>query len=141
MASKKVELVLAIVLVAALLGLATAQSSCTNVLMNLAPCLNYITGNSSTPSSNCCSQLNSVVQSSPQCLCSVVNGGAAAFGITINQTLALSLPGACNVKTPPLSSCQGKPRIRRINVDLARMWHKSVTFMCVLNQTLRLEQH
>ncbi|XP_042986994.1 non-specific lipid transfer protein GPI-anchored 5-like [Carya illinoinensis] len=86
---------------------AMAQSSCSNVLTNLAPCLNYITGNSSTPSSSCCSQLSIVVQSSPQCLCSVLNGGASAMGININRTLALSLPGACNVKTPPISRCQG----------------------------------
>ncbi|KAL6214681.1 hypothetical protein ACLB2K_014113 [Fragaria x ananassa] len=106
MASKRAELGLALVLVTMLLGRATAQSSCTSTLMSLAPCLNYVTGNSSTPSSSCCSQLSNVVQSSPQCLCSLLNGGGSTLGITINQTLALSLPGACNVKTPPISRCQ-----------------------------------
>lgn len=95
--------------VVALVGEAEAQSiSCTTAVTNLAPCLNYITGNSSTPSSSCCSKLSDVVQSSPQCLCSVVNGGAiGSLGITINKTRALSLPGACNVRTPPISQCQG----------------------------------
>lgn len=83
-----------------------AQSGCTNTLTSLSPCLNYIMGSSSTPSASCCSQLSSVVQSSPQCLCSVLNGGGSTFGITINQTLALSLPGACKVQTPPVSQCQ-----------------------------------
>ncbi|OMP01437.1 Plant lipid transfer protein/Par allergen [Corchorus olitorius] len=83
---------------------ANAQSSCTMAITSLAPCLNFITGNSSTPSSSCCSQLQSVVQSSPQCLCSVLNGGAS-MGININQTLALQLPGACKVQTPPISQC------------------------------------
>ncbi|KAF2300157.1 hypothetical protein GH714_010008 [Hevea brasiliensis] len=84
---------------------ATAQSGCTSALVGLAPCLNYVTGNSSTPSSSCCSQLASVVQSQPQCLCAMLNGGGSSLGITINQTQALSLPGACNVQTPPVSQC------------------------------------
>ncbi|GMN48828.1 hypothetical protein TIFTF001_018001 [Ficus carica] len=107
MASRRIELGLALVLAAAILGRAAAQSSCTSTLLSLSPCLNYITGNSSKPSSSCCSQLSNVVQSSPQCLCTVLNGtGASSLGFTINQTLALSLPGACKVNTPPLSKCQ-----------------------------------
>ncbi|XP_015891519.2 non-specific lipid transfer protein GPI-anchored 5 [Ziziphus jujuba] len=108
MAFKGMELGLAmVVLVGMLLGEVTAQSSCSTAITSLAPCLNYITGNSSTPSSSCCSQLSNVVQSSPQCLCSVLNnGGSVSLGITINQTLALSLPGACKVRTPPIAQCQ-----------------------------------
>ncbi|KAK6141352.1 hypothetical protein DH2020_024902 [Rehmannia glutinosa] len=83
----------------------TAQSSCKNTLMGLSPCLNYVTGNSSSPSSSCCSQLSNVVQSQPQCLCLLMNGAASSYGININQTLALALPGVCNVQTPPLSRC------------------------------------
>ncbi|KAF2314854.1 hypothetical protein GH714_036934 [Hevea brasiliensis] len=58
------------------------------------------------PSSTCCSQLANVVQSSPQCLCSLLNNNGPSLGITINQTLALSLPGACKVQTPPISQCK-----------------------------------
>ncbi|GFZ08871.1 bifunctional inhibitor/lipid-transfer protein/seed storage 2S albumin superfamily protein [Actinidia rufa] len=84
----------------------TAQSSdCTNALISMSPCLNYITGNSSTPSSGCCQQLASVVRSQPQCLCEAVNGGGSSMGINVNQTQALALPGACNVQTPPISRC------------------------------------
>ncbi|WVY95930.1 hypothetical protein V8G54_028081 [Vigna mungo] len=85
---------------------ATAQSGCSSTLTSLSPCLNYVMGSSSTPSTPCCSQLSTIVQSSPQCLCSLLNGGST-FGITINQTLALSLPAACKVQTPPVSQCQG----------------------------------
>lgn len=99
---------LAMVLVTMLWGGVTAQTGCTTVLLTLSPCLNYVTGNSSTPSSSCCSQLASVVQSQPQCLCTLVNGGSSSFGITVNQTLALQLPGACNVQTPPISKCNCK---------------------------------
>lgn len=85
---------------------AIAQSGCTTVLISLSPCLNYVSGSSSTPSSSCCSQLASVVQSQPQCLCSVLNGSAmSSLGITLNQTLAMSLPGVCEVQTPPISRC------------------------------------
>ncbi|RDX87347.1 Non-specific lipid-transfer protein-like protein, partial [Mucuna pruriens] len=94
------------VLVATMWTENVAQSGCTNALTSLSPCLNYIMGTSSTPTASCCTQLSSVVQSSPQCLCSVLNGGGSTFGITINQTLALSLPGACEVQTPPVSQCQ-----------------------------------
>ncbi|PSS01429.1 Non-specific lipid-transfer protein-like protein [Actinidia chinensis var. chinensis] len=85
---------------------ATAQSSdCTSALISMSPCLNYITGNSSTPSSGCCQQLASVVRSQPQCLCEAVNGGGSSMGIKVNQTQALALPGACNVQTPSISRC------------------------------------
>ena len=88
---------------------ATARSSaCTNALMSMSPCLNYITGNSSTPSSRCCQQLASVVRSQSQCLCEVLNGGGSSMGINVNQTRAVALPGACNVQTPPISRCSGK---------------------------------
>ncbi|XP_044486359.1 non-specific lipid transfer protein GPI-anchored 5-like [Mangifera indica] len=82
-----------------------AQSDCTNVIISLAPCLTYVSGSSSTPSPSCCSQLASVVKSNPQCLCTVLNGGSSNFGVSINETLALALPGACNVETPPVSRC------------------------------------
>ncbi|GKV42435.1 hypothetical protein SLEP1_g49841 [Rubroshorea leprosula] len=111
MAIGKMAVCLALVVAAMLCAGAAAQSSCTNELISLSPCLNYITGNSSTPSSQCCSQLANVVRSSPQCLCQVLNGGGSSLGLNINQTQALALPGACNVQTPPISQCSGKDAI------------------------------
>ncbi|MBA0856775.1 hypothetical protein Goshw_002813 [Gossypium schwendimanii] len=86
---------------------AKAQSGCTTVLVSMSPCLNFIAGNLSTPSQQCCTQLASVVRSSPQCLCEVLNGGGSSLGINVNRTQALALPGACNVQTPPVSACNG----------------------------------
>ncbi|GKC73210.1 non-specific lipid-transfer protein-like protein [Tanacetum coccineum] len=86
-------------------GMAQSSSGCTNVIISMSPCLNYISGNSSTPSSGCCTQLASVVKSQPQCLCEVLNGGGSSLGLNINQTQALELPKACNVQTPPTSQC------------------------------------
>ncbi|XP_024947927.2 non-specific lipid transfer protein GPI-anchored 5-like [Citrus sinensis] len=86
-----------------------AQSDCTNVLIGMAPCLSYVSGSSSTPSAQCCSQLASVVRSNPRCLCMVLGDGGSSLGVSINQTLALALPGACNVQTPPVSRCNAGP--------------------------------
>ncbi|XVE73105.1 hypothetical protein DITRI_Ditri11bG0090800 [Diplodiscus trichospermus] len=88
-------------------AVAQSSSSCSNVLIGMSPCLDYIQGNSSTPSSSCCSQLANVVRSQPQCLCQVVNGGASSLGVSVNRTQAMALPTACNVKTPPASQCNG----------------------------------
>ncbi|KAH8509273.1 hypothetical protein Peur_051090 [Populus x canadensis] len=105
MAVRRMEVMLTISFIATLWAGAMAQSSCTNVIISMSPCLNYITGNSSTPSSSCCTQLANVVKSQPQCLCEVVNGGASSLGVNVNQTQALALPGACNVQTPSISRC------------------------------------
>ncbi|XP_041011778.1 non-specific lipid transfer protein GPI-anchored 5 [Juglans microcarpa x Juglans regia] len=105
MAQGKIEMGLVLVLVTMLWAGVEAQSSCTNVIISMSPCLNYITGNSSTPSSGCCTQLANVVSSQPQCLCEVLNGGGSSLGINVNRTQALALPDACNVQTPPLSRC------------------------------------
>lgn len=99
-----------IVLLSVLSYGATAQSGCTKTLIGLSPCLNYVTGNSSTPSPSCCSQLSNVVKSQPQCLCLLLNGTASSYGINVNQTLALALPGVCGVQTPSASRCNGKTR-------------------------------
>ncbi|WCJ21563.1 Bifunctional inhibitor/lipid-transfer protein/seed storage 2S albumin superfamily protein [Euphorbia peplus] len=106
MASNGIRVGLVLAIVGMLYSGAVAQSSCNSVLTSLTSCLNYVTGNSSTPSSTCCSQLANVVQSSPQCLCTLLNNNGPSIGITINQTLALSLPGACKVQTPPINQCK-----------------------------------
>ncbi|OWM66854.1 non-specific lipid-transfer protein-like protein At2g13820 [Punica granatum] len=102
-----ISLVLMVVLAAdPCYRVAAQQSGCTPALTSLAPCLGFITGNSSTtPPSSCCSALSTVVQSSPRCLCSVFNGSLPSLGVPINQTQALQLPGACNIQTPPVSRC------------------------------------
>ncbi|KAL8214958.1 hypothetical protein R6Q57_004407 [Mikania cordata] len=102
------KMVLAMVLIVSTCCGATAQSGCTNALMGMSSCLNFITGNTSSPSSSCCSQLGNVVQAQPQCLCQVLNGAGVTLGLSINRTLALTLPGACNVQTPPVNQCNSE---------------------------------
>ncbi|EFH65695.1 hypothetical protein ARALYDRAFT_311412 [Arabidopsis lyrata subsp. lyrata] len=87
-------------------GATTVQAGCNDALTSLSPCLNYLNGGSTSPSSNCCSQFSTVVQSSPECLCYVVNSNESSFsGFKFNRTLALNLPTACNVQTPSPSQC------------------------------------
>lgn len=100
-------LMVTLIIVNMLCGKIKGQSSCNNVLLSMAPCVSYVSGSSTNPSSSCCSQLASVVKTQPQCLCLALNGAAPALGIKLNQTLALSLPNACNVQTPPLNQCNG----------------------------------
>ncbi|XP_049347787.1 non-specific lipid transfer protein GPI-anchored 5-like [Solanum verrucosum] len=109
MASKRIEIALTLTLVLVFVQWdgVRAQSGCTTALVSLSPCLNYVTGNTTTPSTSCCLQLSRVVASQPRCLCSVLNGGGSSFGVSINQTQAVALPSACNVQTPPVSRCNG----------------------------------
>ncbi|GAB4843356.1 hypothetical protein Ancab_013322 [Ancistrocladus abbreviatus] len=108
MGLRKVEVALVCaVLVAMLCAGAAARSSCSSALTSLSPCLNFVVGNSSNPSSSCCSQLDNVVQTQAECLCEVLNGTIAALGVTINKTLALALPKACNAQTAPATECDG----------------------------------
>lgn len=113
MASTGMGLLMVLVTMFSFWAATRAQSDCTNVIISLAPCLNYVSGSSSTPSPSCCSQLASVVKSNPRCLCTLLNGGGSSFGVSINETLALALPGACNVETPPVSRCNGKSKCAR----------------------------
>jgi len=97
-----------VLLLLALAAVAVAQkpSSCTSASVSLASCISYVTGNAAEPSRSCCSGLASVVKTNPVCLCQLLTG-SNPVGIPINQTLALAMPKACKVATPPVSQCKG----------------------------------
>ncbi|XP_059302440.1 non-specific lipid transfer protein GPI-anchored 5-like [Lycium ferocissimum] len=109
MASRKNKIcmaLIALIVVGMISRGAMAQSNCMNALLSMYSCLSYVTGSTSkTPSSSCCSALSGVLQSQPRCLCTIANGGGSSLGVQINQTLALALPAACNLQTPPVSRC------------------------------------
>lgn len=132
MARERTQMGLAIFLMAMIWGGAKAQD-CTNVIISMSPCLNYIQGNSTSPSSGCCTQLASVVRSQPQCLCQVLNGGGANLGLSINQTQALELPKACNVQTPPVSQCKGKVLQIRFHSHGSFTWLAPFLTLVLLN--------
>uniref|UniRef100_A0A0E0LHP9 Bifunctional inhibitor/plant lipid transfer protein/seed storage helical domain-containing protein n=1 Tax=Oryza punctata TaxID=4537 RepID=A0A0E0LHP9_ORYPU len=105
--------VVAVMVAAAMAMLASRAASqnngCSSVMMTLSPCLDYISGKSPIPEFTCCTTLAGVVQSDPRCLCMVLDGSAASFGISINHTRALELPGVCKVQAPPISQCTAVP--------------------------------
>ncbi|GLJ34067.1 hypothetical protein SUGI_0684930 [Cryptomeria japonica] len=86
----------------------TAPSAgCTTSLIALAPCAGYVTSNVTTspPSQSCCTALSSVVKNNANCLCLLFTNNNP-LGFPINQTRALTLPGACKVTTPSISQCK-----------------------------------
>ncbi|KAG8100557.1 hypothetical protein GUJ93_ZPchr0013g35669 [Zizania palustris] len=111
MAARVAWIVAAAVIAAAALspeGVSAQSSSaaCTQTLLSMSPCLNYLTGNETSPSASCCSKLADVVKSQPECLCVALNADTAALGLSVNRTRALGLPDECKVKTPPVSNCK-----------------------------------
>ncbi|KAI5013857.1 hypothetical protein ZWY2020_047349 [Hordeum vulgare] len=101
---------IALILATMLASKAVAQNNgCSSVMMTLSPCLDFIGSKALAPGFSCCTTLAGVVQTDPRCLCMVLDGTAASFGIAINHTRALELPGFCKVQAPPISQCTAIP--------------------------------
>ncbi|CAL5425223.1 unnamed protein product [Camellia sinensis] len=69
----------------------------TSMVSSFTPCLNYITGSSSSgvsPATGCCDAVKSLMSGSMDCACLIVTGNVP-FSLPINRTLAISLPQAC----------------------------------------------
>nr|GEX19888.1 non-specific lipid-transfer protein-like protein At2g13820 [Tanacetum cinerariifolium] len=99
--------IVVVVVMVILSGGAMAQSGCRSAIVSLSPCIEYVSGNLSSPSHSCCSQLTNVISSQPRCLCALVSGDHTTTGFHINETVALGLPDDCNIQAPPLSRCDG----------------------------------
>ncbi|KAE8733096.1 Non-specific lipid transfer protein GPI-anchored 2 [Hibiscus syriacus] len=83
-------------------------SDCFNALLNLSDCLTFVEAGSNLtkPDKACCPELAGLVESSPQCLCKLLdNKTASGIGINIDMKKALDLPTVCRVSTPPVSLC------------------------------------
>eukprot|EP00249_Psilotum_nudum_P025174 c29408_g1_i1 orf=129-722(+) len=76
---------------------------CNTVLLNLASCLDYVSGQATKPSANCCADLSGIVEANPICLCDLFVSNGSFSGI--NLTLAANLPSLCKVQTLPVSLC------------------------------------
>ncbi|KAF3623813.1 hypothetical protein T459_16701 [Capsicum annuum] len=112
MADHRYEMSLAVIVFAVIWTGAIAQESndCTNVLITMFPCLNYITDSSVLQISGCCTQLSTVVNEKPECLCQVLNGDNSDLGLNINPSEASALTTACKVQTPSASRCNSKKK-------------------------------
>jgi hypothetical protein len=75
-------------------------------LVSLSPCMDYLSGNATTPDGpSCCSALSGMLGSSPGCLCIVLGGTAASLGVAVDGARVAQLPEACKVQAPPASQC------------------------------------
>lgn len=89
-------------------GAGGAAVSCTAALVtSFAPCLNFITNNTASPTADCCRSLAGVVNASASCACLILTG-SVPLGVPVNRSLAVTMPKACNTSALPLL-CQGDP--------------------------------
>ncbi|KAF7008428.1 hypothetical protein CFC21_023183 [Triticum aestivum] len=101
---------IALILATMIVSKAAAQNNgCSSVMMTLSPCLDFIGSKALEPGFSCCTTLAGIVQTDPRCLCMVLDGSAASFGIAINHTRALELPGICKLQALPISQCTTIP--------------------------------
>lgn len=84
---------------------APSGSGCMPELVSLSPCMDYMSGNATTPDGPCCTAVSGMLRSSPSCLCMVLGGTAASLGVAIDGARALQMPRECKVQAPPASQC------------------------------------
>ncbi|KAL5707732.1 hypothetical protein ACHQM5_018596 [Ranunculus cassubicifolius] len=69
---------------------------CTPSLIGLSTCLPYVGGTAKTPTSDCCTGMRGVLNTSKKCLCILVKDrNEPKLGFKINATLALNIPSMC----------------------------------------------
>ncbi|XP_007015522.2 PREDICTED: non-specific lipid transfer protein GPI-anchored 2 [Theobroma cacao] len=81
---------------------------CFTNLLSLSDCLTYVEAGSNLtkPEKPCCPELAGLVESTPQCLCYLLDKNAtSSYGFNIDMNRALNLPTVCKVSTPPVSLC------------------------------------
>ncbi|KAJ0054448.1 hypothetical protein Pint_03279 [Pistacia integerrima] len=84
------------------------------MISTFTPCLNFITGSTgnggSPPTQSCCDSLQSLMSTSTDCACLVINANVP-LQLPINPTLSLGLPQACNMGGVPIQckAASGSP--------------------------------
>ncbi|WOL18042.1 xylogen-like protein 11 [Canna indica] len=81
--------------------------NCMDSFLNLTDCLSYVVvgSNDTKPAKECCPELAGLYDSNPICLCELLAGAAANFGISIDNNRALKLPSICHIDSLPVSLC------------------------------------
>ncbi|OAE26314.1 hypothetical protein AXG93_3040s1320 [Marchantia polymorpha subsp. ruderalis] len=81
---------------------AEVKPDCSEQVVQLAPCLSYVSGDDPKPPEDCCDALTTVVVETPTCICEIIEGGENATASTgllaINLTLVKQLPKECGVQ-------------------------------------------
>ncbi|KAL2649549.1 hypothetical protein R1flu_017677 [Riccia fluitans] len=80
----------------------TDKPDCSAQVVELAPCLAFVSGQDIKPPETCCEALKSVLVDTPSCLCEIIGSkgnGTAHSGLpSVNLTLVKVLPKECNVQ-------------------------------------------
>uniref|UniRef100_A0A2N9HFQ5 Bifunctional inhibitor/plant lipid transfer protein/seed storage helical domain-containing protein n=1 Tax=Fagus sylvatica TaxID=28930 RepID=A0A2N9HFQ5_FAGSY len=88
---------------------ANLAGQCTKDLNNVAACLSYATGKGNTPSKDCCTSVEGIRNTEPECLCYLIqqthNGSTTIKSLGIQEARLLQLPTACNLKNASVSNC------------------------------------
>lgn len=102
---------LAVVLTAAMVAVAAAQSSGGGIptcATKLAPCANYLNATTAPPAS-CCNPLKEAVMKERACLCDIYRNPAILQALQINVTQIMGLPMLCSIDIgkDPTALCKG----------------------------------
>ncbi|KAK7843914.1 protein yls3 [Quercus suber] len=113
--SRLVAISATLLVISAILVKGQIRTPCTTSMINsFTPCFNFITGssnNGSSPTSDCCSSLQSLTSTSVDCACLVLTANVPVQ-LPINRTLALSLPQACNMAVPVQCKAQMMVKVK-----------------------------
>ncbi|KAF3556382.1 hypothetical protein F2Q69_00012495 [Brassica cretica] len=88
----------------------SSPTNCLVSMLNVSDCLSYVqVGSTETkPEAACCPELAGMAQSSPECVCNLLGGGASPrFGVKLDKQRAEELSSLCGVKAPSPSLCSG----------------------------------
>ncbi|KAG6503348.1 hypothetical protein ZIOFF_035660 [Zingiber officinale] len=91
------------------------QHQCTDATSSLTPCMDYGSGSSDRPNSDCCDTVRNIRGTNPVCLCYAVqqthncSSPWSALGLKVERLLML--PGACNLDNSNASNCNARDPI------------------------------
>jgi hypothetical protein len=109
--SRLIAILATLLVISAILVNGQISTPCTaSMISSFTPCFNFITGSTSngsysSPTTGCCSSLQSLLSTSMGCGCLLITANVPVQ-LPINRTLALSLPRACNIAGAP-ALCKG----------------------------------
>ncbi|XP_052200840.1 non-specific lipid transfer protein GPI-anchored 11-like [Diospyros lotus] len=83
---------------------------CSTLIYNMVDCVTYLAvGSKDTePEPSCCAGLKEVVSVDAECICEALQS-SIDLGFAIDMNKALSLPSACSLSVPNLSTCNPNP--------------------------------
>ncbi|KAJ3681275.1 hypothetical protein LUZ60_015764 [Juncus effusus] len=85
------------------------QNKCANEIAKLTNCLDYSTGKTNVPSSQCCSSTTEIRKDDPVCLCYIIQqthaGSENVKSLGIRFDRLISLPTDCKMANASVSNC------------------------------------